>query len=187
MKFKPRHIKLKNNKTVEIREAAIDDAQGLIDAAKKYLRDSDYLLSYEEEFTNSLEEEVSWIESMDNDNSLLLVAVYEGEILSTFSLHSRQLKKINHTAEIAIAILKEWQGLGLGFALFNSAITWCKENTSLEILYLDVFAENTNAYHLYQKIGFTEDGRRKNYYKTKSDKYIDNIMMSLNINQINIK
>lgn len=183
MKFEPQYIKLKNNKTVEIREATIEDAQGLIDAAKKYLRDSDYLLSYEEEFTNTLEQEISWIKSMDNNNGLLLVSVYEGDILSTFSLHSRQLKKIYHTAEIAIAILKEWQGVGLGTALFYSAIAWCKKKTSLEILYLDVFAENVSAYQLYKKIGFKEDGRRKNYYKTKSGEYIDNIMMSLNIKE----
>lgn len=187
MKFVPLHITLKNGRTVEIREATIDDAQGLIDAAKRYLRDSDYLLSYEEEFNNNLEEEIAWIKSMDNSNSLLLVATSANEIIATFSLRGWQLKKVEHTAEIAIAILSDWQGIGLGTSLFDSAIRWCKEKSLLEILYLDVFAENQTAYRLYRKIGFIEDGRRKNNFKTKLGKYIDNIIMSLDLRNIKIK
>lgn len=189
MKFDPIHIKLKNDKTVEIREATIEDAEMLIGAAKKYLKSSNYLLSYEDEFNPTKEEEIAWIGSMDNENSLLLVATCGGEILSTFSLHGRQLRKLKHTAEIGIAILPEWQGVGLGTALFNAAIKWCKEKSSLEILYLDVFADNINAYNLYKKVGFIEDGRRKNNYKEKTGEYIDNIMMSLDLNnyQINNK
>lgn len=181
MKFKPLDILLRNGKIVEIKEASVDDAQGLINAAKKYLKESDYLLSDEEEFNPTIEEEVSWIKSMDNDNSLLLVATYQDEILATFSLHGRQLKKVEHTAEIAIAILSQWQGFGLGTALFDAAISWCKTKSFLEILYLDVFSDNVGAYQLYTKMGFIEDGRRTDYYKTKSGQYIDSIMMSLDI------
>jgi len=181
MKFTPIHITLKNGRSVEIHEATVEDAQQQIDASKRYLRDSDFLLSYIEEFNPTLEEEISWIKSLDNDNSILLLAIYNDQIIATFCLIGKQQQKIKHTAEIAIAILKEWQGQGLGTALFNIAIDWAKQRSSLEILYLDVFEENRNGYNLYKKVGFTEDGRRKNYYKTKSGKYIDNIMMSLNI------
>jgi len=181
MRFTPIHIILKNGRSVEIREATVDDAQRQIDASKKYLCDSDFLLSYEEEFNPTVEEEMSWIKSLDNDNSILLLAIYNKEIIGTFCLIGKQQEKIKHTAEISIAILKEWQGLALGTALFNIAIDWAKQKSSLEILYLDVFEENRNGYNLYKKVGFTEDGRRKKYYKTKTGKYIDNIMMSLNI------
>lgn len=181
MKFEPKEITLKNGKTVLLREAMTEDAQELIDAEKIYLRESDYMLSYEEEFTNTIEDEIAWIKSMDNDNSLLLIATHKGEILSTLSLHNRRFKKLEHTAEIAIAILNEWQGVGLGTALFEATIAWCKEKTSLEIICLDAFAENIVAYGLYQKVGFTEDGRKRNYFKDRDGNYQDNVSMSLNL------
>lgn len=181
MKFEPKHIVLKNGKEIIIREAASGDAERLIAAAKCYLRESDYLLSYEDEFNPTIEEEAAWVKSMDSENSLLLVATHNNDILSTFSLQGRQFRKLKHTAEIAIAIRKEWQRIGLGKALFDSAIEWCKNESLIEILYLDVFASNIHAYSLYKKVGFIEDGRRKGYYKTIDGKYIDNIMMSLKI------
>lgn len=181
MKFEALNIRLKNGKSVAIREASVDDAQELINAAKHYLRESDYLLSYEDEFNPTIEEEIAWIKSMDNENSLLLVAKYENAIISTFSIHGKQLRKQRHTAEIAIAMLNKWQGIGLGSALFNSAIEWARQHSPLESMHLDVFSNNTQAQALYKKVGFKEDGRRKNYFKSDSGKYADNIMMSLKL------
>lgn len=181
MKFEPLNIVLKNGKSVTIREASVNDAQELINAAKHYLGESDYLLSYEDEFNPTIEEETAWIKSMDNENSLLLVAEYEDRIIATFSMHGKQLRKQKHTAEIAVAMLNEWQGIGLGSTLFNCAIIWARQHSLLESIHLDVFSSNTQAQALYKKMGFEEDGRRKNYFKTDSGKYTDNLMMSLKL------
>ncbi|WP_165040355.1 GNAT family N-acetyltransferase [Dysgonomonas sp. ZJ709] len=183
MKFEPIHITLKNGKSVTIREATTEDAEGLITAAKSYLRDSDYLLSYEEEFNPTIEDETNWIKSYDNDNSLLLIATADDIVIATFGLLGKQMRKLRHTNELAIAIRKEWQNTGLGTALFENAIRWAKRNPELEILCLEVFAENEAGIALYKKMGFVEEGKRKYYYKTKLGGYIDNIIMTLRIKE----
>lgn len=181
MKFEPRDIILKNGKTVTIREAVSDDADELIVAAKCYLRKSEYLLSYDEEFNPTRKEEIAWIKSHDNINSLLLVATYNKKIISTFNITGFHYRKMKHVATLGISMMSEWRGIGLGNALFECMIDWAKSKSHLELITLEVFSENTPAIHLYEKYGFVKDGEKVNYFKDKSGNYYNNIQMSLRI------
>lgn len=181
MKFEPKHITLKNGKEVTIREATSTDAKALIVAAKCYLRESDYLLSYDDEFNPTKKEEIAWIKSHDNINSLLLVTTYNKEIISTFNVTGFHYKKMNHVAVLGISMTSEWRGVGLGSALFEYMIDWAKSRSNLEIITLEVFSENKPAIHLYEKYGFVKDGEKVNYFKDKSGNYYNNIQMSLKL------
>ncbi|WP_300381741.1 GNAT family N-acetyltransferase [Henriciella sp.] len=48
----------------------------------------------------------------------------------------------------------------------------------IDRLLLEVAADNTPAKHFYEKYGFCEDGRRKNYYQRHGEKRVDAILMS---------
>ncbi|WP_029905828.1 GNAT family N-acetyltransferase [Prevotella sp. 10(H)] len=181
MRFAPQHITLKNGKNIVIREAVCEDAQALIDAAKSYLRTSDYMCSYENEFNPTPEEEADWIKSHQKENSLLLVAVDNEKILATFNATGYQNRKMKHVAVLGISILEDWRGNGLGNILFESMISWAKKNPELEILVLETFSDNLTAINLYKKWGFTVDGVRKNYFRNGNENYSDNILMSLNV------
>lgn len=181
MRFEPVTIKLKNGKEVLIREASIEDAEELIKAAKAYLRTSDYLCSYEDEFDPMMTEEINWIKSHQNANSLLLVATHEDEILATFNATGFQNRKMQHIAVLGISILEECRGQGLGTILFENLINWAKDNPFLEMLVLETFSDNADALKLYEKFGFEIDGVRKNYFKGGTNKYSDNVLMSLNV------
>lgn len=181
MRFEPITVKLKNGEEVLIREASIDDAEELIKAAKSYLRTSDYLCSYEDEFDPMIAEEINWIKSHQNANSLLLIATRENEILATFNATGFQNRRMRHVAVLGISILEEWRGLGLGSLLFENLIGWAKDNPFLEILVLETFSDNADALKLYKKFGFEIDGVRKNYFKGGKNKYSDNVLMSLNV------
>lgn len=181
MKFEPIDIILKNGKKVTIREATSHDAEKLIIAAKSYLRESDYLLSYDEEFNPTKKEEIAWIKSHDNINSLLLVTTYNKEIISTFNVTAFHYQKLSHVANLGISMTSEWRGMGLGSALFESMINWAKSKSNLEIITLEVFSANLPAIHLYEKYGFVKDGEKENYFKDKNGNYYNNILMSLKI------
>lgn len=180
MKFETVDIILKNSKKVTVREAVPEDADALIRAAKTYLSTSEFLCSYEDEFNPTEQEEKSWIDAHQAENSLLLVATYKDEILCTFNATGFQNKKMYHVAVLGISILEEWRGMGLGKAMFDLLISWAK-SSPLQMLVLEVFAENINAIHLYEKYGFKVDGIRKGYFKNADGVCHDNILMSLNL------
>lgn len=183
MKFEPLNIRLKNGKTVQIRQGIESDAGELIHRMKEIFGETEYLLVDEDEFNMTLEQETAWLKAFDDvPTSLYLAAVYNDKIIGTCGIVGNVMKKMKHTASIGISLLKEWQNQGLGKKLMEESIGWAKKNTDLEIIWLDVFSTNTHAVSLYKKLGFVEEGRQKNFVRLKSG-YCDKITMSLDIRQ----
>lgn len=63
-----------------------------------------------------------------------------------------------------IAIKKEFQGQGLSNLLMKELLRYKDEN-NLTFLTLEVRESNIKARSLYEKYGFSEIGKRKNYYE----------------------
>lgn len=181
MKFKSQKITLKNGKTILLRMCDESDAQNLINTTKAYVADSEYIPMHAHEFTPTLEEEVEWISKfIYQENSLLIIAIYEGEIIGNIDLSGRQREIMQHTGEIGMGILKEWRNTGLGTALLTALIDWAKENPILEKLCLGVYSNNKAGLALYTKLGFKEDGRQNKFFK-QNNCYYHNIIMSLDL------
>lgn len=64
--------------------------------------------------------------------------------------------------EVGIAILKEFQGQGLGKRTVKAMIAWAKQ-TGLPWLWLDVQAQNEVAIHLYQQFNFEFTGEDSDF------------------------
>ena len=87
--------------------------------------------------------------------------------------------RCNHTAEIrSIAIKKEFQNQGLGRKIMEKIIAHLK-TTGYERLQLNAEADNPKAIHLYNTLGFAEEGRLKNYLKRSPEEYVDNIIFAM--------
>ena len=72
-KFKRQILTLKNQKTVTIRQAEIDDAEKLLNCIKTYVPQSEYIPKLEQEIKLTIEQEKEWINYfLTNENSLLL-------------------------------------------------------------------------------------------------------------------
>lgn len=66
-----------------------------------------------------------------------------------------------------IAIEPSSQGKGLGRRLLNGLIDAAQQQQASTI-FLEVRESNVAAIHLYRKVGFIEQGRRKDYYPTET-------------------
>ncbi len=186
MKFSSSDIQLKNKETVTIELCKTEDAKDLITTVKAYLADSKYTLTGPEDFDPPLEQEEQWIRSfLENENSLLLIARQGGKILGNIDITGGKREIIKHTAAIGMGLLKEWRNTGLGTALLNKGIEWAMKNPLLEILWLQVFADNAAAIAIYKKAGFEVDGIQKRFFKAKDNLYYDNIIMSLDVRNKN--
>lgn len=180
-KFKTELVELKNQKLVKIRQAEIDDAEKLLNCIKTYVPQSDYIPKLEQEIKLTIEQEKEWINSfLTNENSLLLIAEYDNEIIANIDLTGNRRKIMEHTAVIGMGMLKEWRNTGLGTALLKCAIEWAKENLILELLWLQVYTDNELGLGLYRKMGFEEKGIIKNFFK-QDGKYFDNLTMTMNV------
>ncbi len=179
--FKSVEIQLKNKKRVTIRQAEISDAEKLLNTIRTLVSQSDYLPKLTEEITLSIEQEEEWINSfLTRDNSLLLVAEYENEIIGNIDLIGNRRKAMEHTAIIGMGLLKNWRNSGLGTALLSAIIDWSKENPILELIWLQVYTENELGLGLYKKMGFVENGIIKDYFK-HNNRYFDNLTMTLKV------
>ena len=74
-----------------------------------------------------------------------------------------------------IAVAPAHRRRGVGETLLEAVIRRCREQ-QLSLLYLEVRASNRPALDLYEKHGFTQVGRRKNYYEKPRE---DAILMTL--------
>ncbi len=64
---------------------------------------------------------------------------------------------------LAIAVAQGWRRLGYAASLLQEAIRACRSRF-ISCMYLEVAERNSPARKLYEKLGFSEIGRRENYY-----------------------
>ncbi len=87
----------------------------------------------------------------------------------------------SHVAGIAeleaVVTAPEHRRQGLGAQLVQAVVEW-SDSLDAERLVLEVRASNLNAYRLYQRLGFRQDGVRRGYYLQPAE---DAILMSLQL------
>lgn len=180
-KFSPKNVNLKNGLSIIIRHAEVSDAENLLKAIKVYIPQSQFIPKLESEIKLTVAQESEWIQSfLTHDNSLLLIAEHNGQIIGNIDLTANRRKIMEHTAVIGMGIINEFRNIGLGTVLLSEVINWAKQNPILELIWLQVYTENALGLGLYKKMGFIESGIIKNFFK-RGERYFDNLTMTLNI------
>ena len=84
---------------------------------------------------------------------------------------------MQHCGVLGMGLVAEYRGKGLGRKLAERAISDARAK-GIERIELEVFASNTRAIRLYERLGFTHEGLKRN--ARKLDKaYDDLIVMAL--------
>jgi ribosomal protein S18 acetylase RimI-like enzyme len=86
---------------------------------------------------------------------------------------------MSHRAELGITVIRDEWNKGIGSILMEKLIEFAKD-AGIEILNLEVRADNTNAVHLYEKYGFRHIGTSPAYFKI-GDEYVDFEIMYLDL------
>jgi RimJ/RimL family protein N-acetyltransferase len=181
MKFSPRNIVLKDGRQILLRHVEVSDAARVIEFVHGFVYDEEYVPLVEGEFNPTLEEEEQLLSNyVERSNALFLVAEFEGKIVGNINVDGNQRQIMRHTAVFGMGMHKEWQSCGLGTAILEVAISWAKSNAELEILFLQVYAENEAGLALYRKMGFIQHGRIPNFFK-QNGRYHDEIAMYLSV------
>lgn len=98
----------------------------------------------------SIEQEMSFLKSINEETHSVFYTAWQGsELIGTASLGGIP-RRMRHRAELAIAVAKAEWDKGVGTNLMNKIIEYAQKN-DIEILSLEVRADNSNAIHLYKK------------------------------------
>ena len=175
-------ITLKNGKEAILRNGEFADGEAVFVNFNETHAETDYLLSYPDENSFNAQQEAEFLKNKtESPNEIEIVALVDGVVAGTAGIEAVGAKyKLKHRAELGIAILKEYWGLGLGKALMEACIECAKEAgyTQLE---LNVVAENERAVALYKKMGFVEYGRNPRGFNSRVSGYQEVVYMLLEL------
>ncbi len=90
----------------------------------------------------------------------LMVARQHGAIVGHCLVRSTDHPALRHVGKISMAVSEQARRQGIGEALLLAAEEWAKQR-GLKKIVLDVLANNRPALRLYEKLGYREEGARK--------------------------
>lgn len=145
---------------VTFRKLVPEDAEVLLTLQHQLDVESSYMLLEPDERHSGLKQVREMIENFVNaDSSVLIGAEVEGNLVGFLSLRGGTVRRNQHSAYIVVGILNEYQGVGIGTALFREMDAWASSHQIIR-LELTVMTHNHRALALYTKCGFSIEGTR---------------------------
>ena len=162
-----------------IRELTTDDAEQLIAYTKQIGGESDNLTFGADGLPVTVEDERGFLQSMAENDRAVMLGVWRGDELIADGSINVLPRRMSHRAELAMTVKKAYWNQGIGSMLMEHLIQYAKEH-GIELIYLDVRADNHAAIHLYEKFGFQQTGTLPAYFKIGND-YFDFWSMCLDL------
>lgn len=177
-------IKLKDGRECALRSGTADDATAVLDVFILTHDQTDFLLTYPDENTFTVEQEREFLQkTADSTNEVYIIAEVGGVIVGSAGVECVGNKcKLRHRASFGISIDKAYWGLGIGKALTEACIE-CAKSAGYAQLELEVVAENEAALSLYRKSGFTEYGRNPKGFKSRLTGWQELVMMRIGLSE----
>ncbi len=182
MIYDKKTVTLKDGRQCVMRSAAADDAKAVLDVFILTHEQTDYLLTYPDENTFTVEQEREFLQkTIDSDNEISILAEVDGIVIGSAGVECIGDKcKLRHRASFGIGIDKAYWGLGIGIALTEACIESAK-SAGYSQLELDVVADNIAALSLYKKAGFVEYGRNPRGFRSRLTGWQELVLMRMEL------
>ena len=178
MKFDPITFTLRDGRECTVRSAEPEDAAALLDYVNQIFGESPYLNRGAGEWTQTVEKEVTWIESkLADSRSVLLLAFVDGVIAGDFDLHPiGGALRLAHRAGIGVSVRKDYWRQGIADHMLQTLLD-CARTCGYEQVELEVVADNFRAVPLYMKQGFQVYGTRPHGLRYPDGSYVSEYLM----------
>ena len=177
MRFETKEITLKDGREALLRSPRPEDAQAMLEYLKTTSAETEFLIRYPEECTETVEQEAAFLQkTLDSDLNMMIVCEVDGKIAGNcqITLHGRM--KTKHRAGVGIALTREFWGLGIGSAMFEELVAAARKHGICQ-MELEVIEGNTRAMGLYEKFGFRTIAERPNAIRLKDGTMLKEILM----------
>jgi RimJ/RimL family protein N-acetyltransferase len=161
----------------DIRPAVPDDAAALYRFGEALLAESSFLLRSPGERARSIEEMRAVIKRIcDSPAPILLCAWHDGEAVGEAVACGGDFKRDRYTRTVGVGVLAAYAGQGIGSALMREVESFAR-NKKLRRLELTVMANNIRARALYSRLGYLDEGVKRDSLFVDGD-FVDEIMMA---------
>ncbi len=175
-------IQLKDGTPCLLRAAGRDDTREVMDVFARSHGETDYLLTYPEEMSASVEAEGAFLEGKKQSAcEIEICAVVDGRIVGTAGIGIvRDREKTRHRCEFGISVLKAFWGRGIGLAMTEACIE-CARRAGFVQMELEAVADNAAAISLYERVGFVEYGRNPKGFRSRLTGWQELVLMRLEL------
>jgi RimJ/RimL family protein N-acetyltransferase len=166
----------KSGEQVTLRIAGCEDAEEIINVITTNAPDRSYVLM--EHYGTKPDSVKKYICSMDFEKNLLLVAATEKAVvgaLSGIQMDGGKRPETSHILNIGLHIVPEYRGQGIGSQMLDFAVDWAKKR-AFEKLEANIFTTNKKSLHLFERVGFVQEGTRQKRIRI-GKQYIDEVLM----------
>lgn len=160
----------KNSSKIEIRYTEADDGKYLKEWLMQPGVSPGFPMSDEVEIDDAVGRWISF-----HRYRCSLTALINGTPCGLATLYLQPYRKLAHQCEMGIVVGSEYRGMGVGTVLMSSLLQLAKENFRIELIHLQVYAENP-AIRLYRRFGFREFGRQTHWVK-EHGAYVGRVFM----------
>ena len=160
---------LRDGRQACLRSPRPEDAEMMVDYLIKTSGETDFIMRYPEEWEGFTAEEEAEVlrQKEESPDTAMLVCVVDGRVAGNCTLQFNRRVKIRHRATIAIALLREFWGQGIGTKMFREMIRLAQEREDVLQLELGFIEGNDRARHLYEKMGFRIVGLNPDAFRLK--------------------
>ena len=166
MKFAPQELWTRYGGRLLLREAQGTDAGAVLAYLNRVGGESDNLLFGKDGFPLPVEREAAFLERQRQEARSILVLGFAGEelvcVASCDALTARE--RVAHRASVSLTVARDYWGQGIGRGVMEALIAFARQ-AGLEVLQLEVRADNTRAVALYEHLGFEKLGLYRNFMK----------------------
>ncbi len=175
-------IQLKDGRACCLRNGTANDAAAVLANFILTHGQTDFLTTYPEECTLTVEEESRYLQARaESAREIEILAEVDGEVAGTAGVDAiSRREKLLHRANFGISVDRRFWGLGIGRALLEACIE-CARKAGYEQLELEAVAANERAVALYKKAGFTEFGRNPKGFRSRLSGYQELVNMRLEL------
>lgn len=166
-----------NSAAYIIRGIEASDARSFIHLQEEIFQETDFMYNVQNELdltVQQLRKNLTYWKQLKNRT--ILLCVLNGIFAGYAVIHGYKQSKARHVASIRLAVKEEYQQKGIGSALMKAVESWSKQH-DISRLELSVMEHNNVALHLFKKLGFHQEGIRKNAIKL-NDTYINEYSLS---------
>ncbi|MBP0969629.1 MAG: GNAT family N-acetyltransferase [Oscillospiraceae bacterium] len=183
MQIQEKHFRLKNGTEAVIRCPREEDIQSTLDWLYQTACETEFILRYPEECDKyTYEGEKRLFETWNaSDSECALLCLVDGRVAAMCQVSFGKNIKTRHRGSVAITVLKEFWGLGMGTRLMEEIIAVAGSKEGVLQLELDFVEGNSRARALYEKMGFRISGVRPNGIRLKNGTMLNEYSMILTL------
>lgn len=163
---------------ITVREATPADAATLVAHLQELAAEPGINIPLAPDEIIGVEQERAVLEDFErSEHAIMLIAQAEGQLVGELSLRTiSQRRAVRHVATLGMSVKAAWRRKGVGRELLSAALEWAP-TAGIKRIELYVYARNTPAIALYERLGFAIEGTRRGFIR-EGDAYLDDLVMA---------